>query len=378
MTDPFMKQTNSKAPSKGKTKAKDKADRDFSAPGNPAPPKKATKKPAVKQNKVLLELQLNLIDEDPGQPRREDNPGFSAEKLNELVQSITKRGVKTPISVHIHPEKPGRFIINHGARRFRASKIAGKTTIPALLDNDYTRTDQLTENLLREGNTAQEIARAIGEFLKQGMKKKDIAESLGKTAGYVTQYAALLKLPPSIATAFQRNRVTDVTLIYELSQLHRVHPNEIDTWVNDESQEFTRGAMKYLRTYLSQQAQASEWDFDTPGGDPEVENTTEIGNEIASTQGMPSESTDLRSFPHHSDRNNEDPFAEVSRHKTTRQPTETKPLIVKVRHQNRAARLRLDRKPRSGYAWISYDDTSPAFEASLRDLQLIAIEEEPQ
>ena len=122
--------------------------------------------------KVLLDLELSLIDEDPNQPRREDNPGFSEEKINELVRSITKRGVKTPISVHHHPEKPGRFVINHGARRFRASKLAGRKTIPALVDNDYTSADQLTENLLREGNTPLEIAAAIGEFLKQGMKKK--------------------------------------------------------------------------------------------------------------------------------------------------------------------------------------------------------------
>jgi len=116
-------------------------------------------------NKALLDLALHLIDEDPGQPRREDNPGFSEEKLNELAKSITRRGVKTPISVHDNPEQLGRFIINHGARRFRASKIAGKATIPAHVDNDYTRTDQLTENLLREGNTPLEIATAIGEFI---------------------------------------------------------------------------------------------------------------------------------------------------------------------------------------------------------------------
>jgi ParB family chromosome partitioning protein len=44
--------------------------------------------------KELLDLDLCLIDEDPNQPRREDNPGFSEEKLNELVKSITRRGVK--------------------------------------------------------------------------------------------------------------------------------------------------------------------------------------------------------------------------------------------------------------------------------------------
>ena len=61
-----------------------------------------------------------------------------------------------------------------------------------------------------------------------------------------------------------------MTLIYELVQLRHDHPDEVDTWVNDENQEFTRGSMKYLRNYLSQKAQESELDIDTPGGDPDL------------------------------------------------------------------------------------------------------------
>jgi len=119
-------------------------------------------------------------------------------------------------------------------------------------------------------NTPLEIATAIGEFLKRGMKKKEIAESIGKTAGYVTQYSSLLKLPKSIATAFHNNRITDVTIIYELVQLHHNHPEEVDTWVNDESQEFTCGSMKYLRTYLAQKEEESELARDMPDGDSDL------------------------------------------------------------------------------------------------------------
>lgn len=325
--------------------------------------------------KELLELELDLIDEDPNQPRREDNPGFSEEKINELVRSISRRGVKTPISVHNHPEKPGRFVINHGARRFRASKLAGKKTIPALIDNDYTSADQLTENLLREGNTPLEIAAAIGEFLKQGMKKKEIAESIGKTAGYVTQYAALLKLPKSIETAFRNNRITDVTLTYELVQLHRNHPDEVDTWVNDENQEFTRASMKYLRNYLSQKAEEAELDSELPGGDSDFYGDDEMGfdQDSALTALQPASSL------HREDRESEQGLDQISSHKKTRHPAEPgrlHHLIVKVLHANRAARLMLDRSPpEKGYAWLKYDDDGNEIEATLRDVQLIAIEE---
>ncbi|NOT13736.1 MAG: ParB/RepB/Spo0J family partition protein [Methylococcaceae bacterium] len=327
------------------------------------------------KKKELLDLDLSLIDEDPLQPRRDDNPGFSEEKLNELATSIRRRGVKTPISVHQHPDKPGRFIINHGARRFRASKLAGKTTVPAHIDNDYTRTDQLTENLLREGNTPMEIAKAIDDFLKKGMKKKDIAENIGKTPGYVTQYASLLKLPKSIATAFHDNRITDVTLIYELVQLHREHPDDIDTWVSDDNQEFTRGSMKYLRHYLNQKAEDSERDSDL-GGESDLVET----NQTNPGQDTHYDTPDHTVSPHHADTAEEHSLESFSGSKNTRHPGNQSLLnkvIVKVLHNNRTARLMLERSPSvKGYAWLQYDADGFEFEATLRDVQLMAIEGE--
>ena len=324
--------------------------------------------------KELLDLALNLIDEDPEQPRREDNPGFSEEKLSELARSIARRGVKTPISVHDNPENPGRFIINHGARRFRASKLAGKTTVPAHVDNDYTRTDQLTENLLREGNTPLEIATAIGEFIKRGMKKKEIAECIGKTAGYVTQYSSLLKLPHSIAKAFATNRLTDVTIIYELVQLHHHHPEAVDTWVNDDSQEFTRGSLKYLRIYLAQKQEESELDSAMLGGDID-DYPSGKNNQIQTASGSSLHSAVSPAY--------EDPtdqplsLAELGGTRDSRpqaDPSKFKKAIVQVLHENRVARLMLDRRPPvQGSAWLKYEDNGHELEVALQDVQLTAI-----
>jgi ParB family chromosome partitioning protein len=282
--------------------------------------------------------------------------------------------VKTPISVHDNPENPGRFIINHGARRFRASKLAGKTTVPAHVDNDYTRTDQLTENLLREGNTPLEIATAIGEFIKRGMKKKEIAECIGKTAGYVTQYASLLKLPHSIAKAFATNRLTDVTIIYELVQVHHHHPEEVDTWVNDDSQEFTRGSLKYLRIYLAQKQEESEFDTAMLGGD--------IDDYPSGKNNQPQAPIDAI---HHSavsaayEDTTDQPlnFTELGGTRSPRpqaDPSKFKKAIVQVLHKNRVARLMLDRRPPTeGSAWLKYEDDGHEFEVALQDVQLTAI-----
>ena len=323
-------------------------------------------------NKALLDLALHLIDEDPGQPRREDNPGFSEEKLNELAKSITRRGVKTPISVHDNPEQLGRFIINHGARRFRASKIAGKATIPVHVDNDYTRTDQLTENLLREGNTPLEIATAIGEFIKRGMKKKEIAECIGKTPGYVTQYSSLLKLPTSIANAFRHNRLNDVTITYELVQLHQFHPAEVDTWVSDESQEFTRGSMKYLRIYLAQKQEESDLASDMLGGDIELY-PSERNEQVQKASYTDFHNSSVNATDTEGDLN----LVESIGGNSLRHQSETgklKKALVLVMHNKRAARLLLDRKPPAhGYAWLKYEEDGVESEVALRDVQLTAI-----
>lgn len=90
------------------------------------------------------ELPLDLIDEDPHQPRTADNPGFSPESIAEIGETIKARGVKSPISVRENPDAPGRYLINHGARRYRGSKWAHKTTIPAFIDNDYNEATRLS------------------------------------------------------------------------------------------------------------------------------------------------------------------------------------------------------------------------------------------
>lgn len=101
-----------------------------------------------------IELELSLIDEDPDQPRTE----FNQELLKEMAKTIRMRGVKNPISVHKHPNDKGRYMINDGARRYRASKLAGKTTIRAFIDSDFTKIDQVIVNAHHESFTPREWA----------------------------------------------------------------------------------------------------------------------------------------------------------------------------------------------------------------------------
>lgn len=193
------------------------------------------------------EIDINLVVEDNQQPRKE----FNQETLQELTETIKLRGVKSPISVRPNPHKPGHYIINHGARRYRASINAGLKKIPVFIDNDYSEADQIIENLQRDNLTPREIADFIGRQLAAGMKKQEIAREIGKTNGYVTMHAALLELPDPILQVFQAGRCTDITAIYSMTKIFRKYPLELADWLKHNTQDvITRADVQTLKEFL--------------------------------------------------------------------------------------------------------------------------------
>ncbi|MEI2657213.1 MAG: ParB/RepB/Spo0J family partition protein [Nitrosomonas sp.] len=179
------------------------------------------------------EIDITLISEDIHQPRKE----FNQETLRELTETIKLRGVKSPISVRPNPDKPGTYIINHGARRYRASINAGLTKIPAFIDTDYSEADQVIENLQRDDLTSREIADFIGRQLAGGKTKSEIARLIGKTNPYITMHAALLDLPDPLGEVYRTGRCTDVTALYDLTRLYKANKEEVITWLALSTQE---------------------------------------------------------------------------------------------------------------------------------------------
>jgi ParB family chromosome partitioning protein len=294
-----------------------------------------------------LELEMNLIDEDPKQPRTEDNPGFSNESLVELAASIRLRNVKTPISVRDNPDSPGRFIINHGARRFRGSRRAGKTTIPGFIDNDYNEADQVIENLQRNELTAREIADYIGRELAKGIKKGEIARTISKSPAFVTQHVTLLDLPEPIAQAFNSGRVRDVTVVNELVTAFKKKPDEVSIWLGNESQEISRGAVKLLREFLDDKVERER------SGD-------EAGEVAGDGEGDSDDAPDV------DDARQEDWKPDHSE--------KLKKAVVQVQHNRRSARLILNRRPPAvGFAWLKYEDDGEEVEADLAKVKLLAL-----
>lgn len=317
------------------------------------------------------ELALDLIDEDPNQPRTADNPGFSLESIAEIGETIKARGVKSPISVRENKDAPGRYLINHGARRYRGSKWAGKSTIPAFIDNDYNEADQVIENLQRNELTSREIADFIGRELSRGRTKADIARSIGKSAAYVTMHATLLDLPEPLAAIFSTGRCRDVTVIYELVRIHESAPDlrELEGWLADESQEITRGSVKLLKEYLAQAGQdgATEDDLNDDEDHAGVleDDTAGRGHKKAGAGASDNGATPDPTPP---GQRNPAPAQGKPDAARLRRPQ------VRVRYNQREATLVLARAPtKPGYVWINEGSNAEDKQVLASKLQLLGI-----
>lgn len=163
-----------------------------------------------------LELAIDRILEDPEQPRTEFDDDF----LNWLAEDIKRKGVKSPISVR--PEKNGQYIINHGACRLRASKMAGKNTIPAFIDTEYDPYDQISENIKRKSLSARDIAKWIKKRILAGDSRQDVRKKLDVGNQYITNHLAILELPGEImAMVYDTGVCREMRALSELQLCHK-------------------------------------------------------------------------------------------------------------------------------------------------------------
>lgn len=143
----------------------------------------------------IHEINLSEIRSNPYQPRKT----FNDDALKELADSIKNYGVFQPIIV----KKSIRgYDLIAGERRLRASKLAGKETIPAIvrdLSDEMMREIALLENLQREDLTAIELAWAYkGIIDSMHITQEELANKLGKSRSSITNVLGLLRLPKAV------------------------------------------------------------------------------------------------------------------------------------------------------------------------------------
>lgn len=151
------------------------------------------------------EIEISQIEANPNQPRRE----FSEEALQELADSIKELGIIQPITLRKMGKE--KYQIIAGERRFRASQIAGKTTIPAYIlkaDDEDTMEMALIENIQREDLNALEIALAYQQLIEQhNLSQEQLSKRVGKGRATIANFLRLLRLPAAIQVALKEKRI---------------------------------------------------------------------------------------------------------------------------------------------------------------------------
>lgn len=153
----------------------------------------------------ITEVALDKIKANPNQPRRE----FDAAALEELAESIRQIGIIQPIT--LRKMEDGTFQIIAGERRWRASQMAGLTSIPAYVrtaDDEKMMQMALVENIQREDLNAIEVALAYQNLIEQyGLTQDMLSEKVGKKRTTIANYLRLLKLPAQVQVALQNKEV---------------------------------------------------------------------------------------------------------------------------------------------------------------------------
>lgn len=154
---------------------------------------------------TINEVPLDEITANPNQPRRE----FDQEALQELADSIAEIGIIQPITLRKTGE--GSYQIIAGERRYRASVLAGKSTIPAYVrtaDDENVMEMALIENIQREDLNAIEIALAYQHLIEQyGLTQDRLSERIGKKRATIANYVRLLKLPAKVQVAIRNKQI---------------------------------------------------------------------------------------------------------------------------------------------------------------------------
>ncbi len=160
----------------------------------------------IKDNEQIEKLKITEVEPNRNQPRK----NFDEEALEELADSIKRYGVIQPIIV---VKKDGYYEIVAGERRWRASKKAGLTQIPAIVregDDRKNKEIALIENVQREDLNAYEKALGIKELMEEyTLTQQQVSEILGKSRSSIANTVRILNLDPRVLELVKQNKLTE-------------------------------------------------------------------------------------------------------------------------------------------------------------------------
>ena len=156
----------------------------------------------------LRELKVAEVHPNPNQPRKR----FDDEALQALADSLGERGVLQPVLVRPSPAGSG-FELVAGERRWRAARLAGLDTLPAIVrerDDATTLEDALIENVAREDLNPVEEARAVAGLVEElGLTREAVAKRIGRSRVAVSNLLRILDLPDETLDLLEAGSLTE-------------------------------------------------------------------------------------------------------------------------------------------------------------------------
>ena len=225
-----------------------------------------------------FEISINEINPERGQPRRT----FEDEPLQELAASIAEHGVIQPILVRPIPE--GGYRIVAGERRWRASRIAGKSTIPAIVRN-LSETEAmvyaLIENLQREDLNPIEEAAGYRQLMEySGFTQEKVAKQVGRSRPAVANALRLLTLSDDIVAMLREGLLTTGHAKAILSMPDEARRSEI-AWLVAKDGLTVREAEKLTQKQAKQQKIALPKTKDPTASEVELSLKNALGVEVS-------------------------------------------------------------------------------------------------
>ncbi|MEA2247087.1 MAG: ParB family transcriptional regulator, chromosome partitioning protein [Solirubrobacteraceae bacterium] len=155
----------------------------------------------------LREVAVELIRPNPSQPRKR----FDEAGLTALAESLAERGVLQPVLVR--PRPGGSYELVAGERRWRAARLAGLDTMPALVqqrDDDASLEVALIENMAREDLNPVEAARAVAALVEElGLTREEVGRRVGRSRVAISNLLRLLDLPDEALTLVERGDLSE-------------------------------------------------------------------------------------------------------------------------------------------------------------------------
>ena len=204
----------------------------------------------------IMELRVN-----PYQPRKT----FNEESLQELAESIKEHGVIQPIIVK---KSIKGYEIVAGERRYRASKMAGMSTIPCII-RDFTDEQMMEiavlENLQREDLNSIEEAQGLETLMKNlNLTQEQVAKRVGKSRSYITNMLGLLTLPNEVKTLVKQGKITSshartLSKIEDPEQIKELANKIVNENLNvRQIEEFTKETPKKVKQHVEKNKEYQE------------------------------------------------------------------------------------------------------------------------